>query len=1144
MSTPVKKAKATQSMLSHSIKSIFTDPFFSAINDLEKPDTNKSELLDKIIKTVTEDKVISNTKQCEELKPLVKFGLSSKVTEERNKAFLALKRILESVCKVKLDDADIAPDETISAGTFIRMAVAYMRENNGSDDIFVLTIGFVILENAVKVCDDLDKIKEISAVSIECEDDSIRSRRLSLFGVIIDKYHSDLQTYKKRSKESEIAALKRSTSSLSMSASSLSSSSSSSSSLDTQDSDAKGQGSGRPSINNYFSDEIECSPERGKIDVTNGKYGEYFLQKTAELNKELLKNPNDYTLYFYERYIIFVLKDNIDIDCSDIMGPVLEASLEKLEKRSFAIRFIAEYIVFSKEDKSKYLGKDKDKNPVEKCKKALMSAIKRTKDLNVLSDFFSFYSENFYKSNSKRIDDFIILAMDLMNADCTNEHLQEQSFAVLESIPATKANICKVGTESNVKFIVDTMQAYKDNDIICQKGAGILYKLLSMNEAKVNKSVHKKSTYNAIMMGIRNDHEPTKVICYRTLNITLGQDKLKSYVAGAIKKEREQIEHDVENPKIRRYVIPVILHSDLTKMMLPKIKTLILSNDPSQILNRGSCLSLFDFFSKSEPTPEIFIFTKRAMEMLDGDWEVQEAGCTVLANNVTEDNFSEGLEVIIKTVKRYYPGNKKVLSAGYNAILSICKKIESSFDAVLAAVNDPSDMEVMPVDDEDWRHPPRDLVAADPSFTIAEFYFKLLSSSKKTTKDPSEYLKLIVEVIKNDKCPTVTIINGITALENMVKLNSTKNKKLPKEIIETIVSIMEREKDYKIIENQRVQFECCKYAITHAKTYWSDVELIDMTIENLKKKRNPEVNDYYDKVSQNIKVYIKGGKKYKRSTVMIKEMENSYCGEMIEEDDDDHHHGSSSSNGQIPPSSGCIPDQDALKARTRNMEKENRQKRMDFEETFNGMTPDEMDKTLEEGLTEAEFIEIPSMLKYSKEIADDLKKKDLLKRSNGNELTISESMAISIYTYDNGSDKYEDNPFRVLNRSIAGCDNDRIKKLRVYMLYLLKALRKLEPYPSTGKLYRSISYPPGRVYNVGERFMWRAFTSTTKDKDIAMDFVNNLKDKLDVILFEIDGDVTGYNIRDFSFHPGEDGKENINSLNTIMHYCYFHRNSP
>ena len=1132
----VKKAKGTSSLLSHSFPGIFADPFFNTINELEKPDSNKLETLEKINKSVAETKVITKLKQCEQLKPLVEFGLNSGVKEEREKVFLALKGILESVCDVKLADADTAPDDSVSINIFINLAISYMRENKEPENAFVLTIGLVILESAVKVCEDTEKIKEITAVEVESEDVFIRSRKLSLFGTVIDKYHSDSQAYKKRSKESEIAALKRSTSNLNMSAAASSSSLSSSTSslpLDHQDLDTKSQRSNRPSINNYFSNEMESSTEKGAIDVTNGKYGESFLRKMADQNKDLLKAPNDFALYFYERYIIFVLKDNIDADISDITEPVLKASLEK---RNFAIKFLAEYIVFNKEDKAKAKdankdkdkGKEKEKDPLERCKKALKDAIKHTKDLSALSDFFSFYSENFYKSNSKWIDDFIILAIDLMNADCTNERLQEQSFTVLESIPATRGNIGKVGTENTVKFIVDTMLVYKNNEIICQKGAGILYKLLSIDDSKVNKSIHKKSTYSAIMTGIRNDHEPTKVICYRTLDLTLSQDKLKGHVADAIKKECEQIENDVENPKLRRYVIPVVLHSGLTKKLFPKIKELVLSNDSSQTLSRSSCLSLLNFFSESEPTPEIFDFAKRAMEMLDGDWEVQEVGCTVVANNITEDNFSEGLKVIIDTVKRYYPENKEVLAAGYNAILSVSKKSEKNEEAILAAINDPSEMEVMPIDDQDWRHPPRDLLTADSGYTIAEFYFKLLSSSKNTAKDPSENLKLVTEIIAKDKCPAMTVINGVTALNNIIKLNHIKDTKLLKKIIEGIVHIMEQEKDYSVRENQLMQCECCKFVITYAKKYRLDIDLIYNTIEALKGRRDRGVNEYYDKVSDAIKAYTKASKKSKRSTVMVKEMQNSYWGETIDDDNDNDNdkgpYNFKHDNGEIPCDAEFPSGADDLETPVMDGEKERRPKRIDFEETFSDMTPDEMNKTLEEGLKEAEFIEVPSMLKYSKEVADDLKKKGLLKRGNGNELTISESMAISIYTFDNGRDNYEENPFRVLNKSIVECNSDRVRKLRVYMLYLLKALRKLEPYSSTGKLYRSILYPPGRVYRVGERFLWHAFTSTTKDKDIAMDFINSLKDDSDVILFEIDGDVNGYNIRDFSFHPSEDGK--------------------
>ena len=185
------------------------------------------------------------------------------------------------------------------------------------------------------------------------------------------------------------------------------------------------------------------------------------------------------------------------------------------------------------------------------------------------------------------------------------------------------------------------------------------------------------------------------------------------------------------------------------------------------------------------------------------------------------------------------------------------------------------------------------------------------------------------------------------------------------------------------------------------------------------------------------------------------------------------------------------------------------------------MGPMEMQKTLEESLREAEFKEIQSLLKYSREVAEYLRDEGVLDKYK---MTLSESMAITIYTYDNGPDMLEYNPYRIINKALATADKDAIRKLRLYIFYLLKALRKLKKTEAQ-KLYRTIRGSRDQTYNVGKELIWPAFTSTTTDKAVAEDFINNFNEETDIVLFEINGQgLNGYNIREFSFHPDEDGK--------------------
>ena len=180
-------------------------------------------------------------------------------------------------------------------------------------------------------------------------------------------------------------------------------------------------------------------------------------------------------------------------------------------------------------------------------------------------------------------------------------------------------------------------------------------------------------------------------------------------------------------------------------------------------------------------------------------------------------------------------------------------------------------------------------------------------------------------------------------------------------------------------------------------------------------------------------------------------------------------------------------------------------------------------ETLEESLKTAEFTNISSMMKYSREIASYLKHLGEYKAFG---MTQADFMALTIYTYDNGLDHFEDNPYRIINKTLGERNTDRALKLRGYILRLLAALRKLPAYGEKNTLYRAVTNVSDRYKEIGNELTWPAFTSTSSDENVVIDFFNNIAIKGEKYIFEITGCFNKcHNIKDFSFHSNEDGKQ-------------------
>lgn len=185
--------------------------------------------------------------------------------------------------------------------------------------------------------------------------------------------------------------------------------------------------------------------------------------------------------------------------------------------------------------------------------------------------------------------------------------------------------------------------------------------------------------------------------------------------------------------------------------------------------------------------------------------------------------------------------------------------------------------------------------------------------------------------------------------------------------------------------------------------------------------------------------------------------------------------------------------------------------------------PPDFYETLEESLKTAEFKNVNLMMKLSKEIAKYLNKNGTLEKYG---MTMADAMAITLYTYDNGADEFESNPYRIINKVLSERNIISAQKLRGYILRLLSALRKLPSYGETKKLYRAVTNINKDNYKVGSIRSWPAFTSTSTDEKSIIDFFGNIAVKGDKCIFEITGWFgNGHSIKEFSFHPDEDGKQ-------------------
>ena len=138
--------------------------------------------------------------------------------------------------------------------------------------------------------------------------------------------------------------------------------------------------------------------------------------------------------------------------------------------------------------------------------------------------------------------------------------------------------------------------------------------------------------------------------------------------------------------------------------------------------------------------------------------------------------------------------------------------------------------------------------------------------------------------------------------------------------------------------------------------------------------------------------------------------------------------------------------------------------------------------------------------------------------------TEEDAAAVAMYTYDFGFRDFENNPYRIVNRSLAGRNYANLQKASGLLYLVMTALRKLPRYTGC-TLYRGVR---GEVsldeehYHEGNVITWTALSSTSPDMGATKAFLarGSKSRSAKGTLFVIDGG-WGYNIQPYSLFPGE-----------------------
>ena len=150
---------------------------------------------------------------------------------------------------------------------------------------------------------------------------------------------------------------------------------------------------------------------------------------------------------------------------------------------------------------------------------------------------------------------------------------------------------------------------------------------------------------------------------------------------------------------------------------------------------------------------------------------------------------------------------------------------------------------------------------------------------------------------------------------------------------------------------------------------------------------------------------------------------------------------------------------------------------------------------------------------------------DIVERENLPEgFTEEDAAAIALYTYDFGAEDFENNPYRIINKSIASGNYNSLQQASGLLYLVMSALRKL-PRVTGRTLYRGVrgkvDLDDGYYYN-GNVITWPALSSTSPNMDTTKKFLakGTASGCAAGTLFIIE-DGWGYNTRPYSLFPTE-----------------------
>ena len=144
------------------------------------------------------------------------------------------------------------------------------------------------------------------------------------------------------------------------------------------------------------------------------------------------------------------------------------------------------------------------------------------------------------------------------------------------------------------------------------------------------------------------------------------------------------------------------------------------------------------------------------------------------------------------------------------------------------------------------------------------------------------------------------------------------------------------------------------------------------------------------------------------------------------------------------------------------------------------------DALVKAGLDEGPAKEAAEICSYNAELSKE-------KGYVAGHFTLEDAAAVSLYTFDFGGDRYEMNPYRMLNKALRAEENitEEIVKVRDVLYLIMSALRKL-PVVSGVTLYRGIrSKVDSKQYKEGSIIVWAGFSSTSPDMNTTKAFLSS-----------------------------------------------------